>query len=250
VPPSAEAGYRYWGAKIAASVLVFLAAISAGIAQASPLSGLSLFESEASADAFAQPYASATPSAAPHDGAAATFAPTPAVTPSPTPKPQLVCPVPSTKRRHGVPASWPIAIQIPSIGVDAAVELAGVDRHGDMQVPVNPCDVAWYKLGSAPGAAGDAVIDGHLDWWTDGPAVFWTLDKIRRGAEIDIIDANGTKVRFEVTARTSLQRSNEPSGLFSTSGPATLSLYTCAGDWEPWAETYSQRLFVEAVPLR
>jgi len=29
-----------------------------------------------------------------------------------------------------------------------------------------------------------------------------------------------------------------------------LTLYTCAGVWEPFAETYSERLFVEAVPLR
>src|ERR1700683_3649316 len=250
VPPSADTGYRYWRGKLVAASLVFVAAISAGLAQAPPLGGLSLFESDATADAFAQPYASAAPSAAPQNTTAATLVPTPAATPSATPKPQLVCPVPSMKRRSGVPASWPIAIQIPSLGIDAAVELAGVDRHGDMQGPVNPCDVAWYKLGPAPGAAGDAVIDGHLDWWTDGPAVFWTLDKIRLGAEIDIIDANGATVRFKVTARLSLLRTNEPSGLFSTSGPATLSLYTCAGDWEPWAETYSQRLFVEAAPLR
>jgi hypothetical protein len=29
-----------------------------------------------------------------------------------------------------------------------------------------------------------------------------------------------------------------------------LTLYTCAGTWEPYAETYSKRLFVNAVPLR
>lgn len=251
VPPFAEAGYRYWRGKLVAAVLVFIAAVSAGVAQAQPLGGLSLFESEANAGAFAQPYGSAMPLAAPHGGAAATSVSIPVARPSPTPSPQLVCPIPSTKRRHGVPALWPMVIQIPSIGVDAPVELAGVDRRGDMQVPVNPCDVAWYKLGPAPGAAaGDAVIDGHLDWWTDGPAVFWKLNTVRPGAEIDIIEAGGAKVRFRVTKLVRLGRSGEPAGLFTTTGAPMLSLYTCAGVWEPGAETYSQRLFVDAVPVR
>lgn len=250
MPPFAEAGYRYWRGKVAAAVLVFIAAVSAGVAQAPPLGGLSLFDSEASAGAFAQPYTSATPLAVPRGGAAATPAPTPVAAASPTPSPQLVCPIPSTKRRRGVPASWPIVIQIPSIGIDAAVELAGVDKHGDMQVPVNPCDVAWYKLGPAPGAAGDAVIDGHLDWWTDGPAVFWKLDTVRPGAEIDVIEAGGAKLRFKVTKLVRLGRSGKPAGLFTTTGAPMLSLYTCAGVWEPGAETYSQRLFVDALPVR
>jgi sortase (surface protein transpeptidase) len=106
------------------------------------------------------------------------------------------------------------------------------------------------KLGPVPGAAGDAVIDGHLDWWTDGPAVFWKLNEIRPGAEIDIIDAGGAKLQFKVTTLNSLHRSGEPAGMFTTTGTPMLTLYTCAGVWEPFAETYSERLFVEAVPLR
>jgi hypothetical protein len=250
VPPFAEGGYRFWRGKVAAAVLVLVAAVSAGVANL-PSSGLSLFQSEASAGALAQPYPSVVPSAAPQQTAVASTMPRPvAAAPTATATPALVCPVPSVKRRRGVPASWPIAIQIPSIGVDAAVELAGVDRHGDMQVPVNPCDVAWYKPGPAPGAAGDAVIDGHLDWWTDGPAVFWKLKNVRPGAEIDVIDAGGAKLRFKVAKLASLQQSKVPTELFNTTGPAVLTLYTCAGVWEPGAETYSQRLFVEALPVR
>lgn len=231
-------------------MLVFVAAISAGVVNV-PSLGFSLFQSEASAGAFAQPYPDGAPGAAPHTGGAATATLSPTATPSPSASPGLVCSVPSVAKRRGVPATWPIAIQIPSIGVDAAVELAGVDKHGDMQVPVNPCDVAWYKLGPVPGsAAGDAVIDGHLDWWTDGPAVFWKLRNIRPGAEITIFDAGGAKLNFKVTTLVSLRRSDEPPGLFTTTGAPMLSLYTCSGVWDQGAETYSQRLFVEAVPLR
>ena len=246
VPPSAPAGYRYWRGKIAAAIVVFIAAVSVGVVSMPPL-GLGIFETEASNGAFAQPYGNAVPDMAPHTGAVGTAPATPRPAATTTPTPSLVCPAPKVTRRRGVPSSWPIVIQIPSIKVDAAVELAGVDHHGDMQVPVNPCDVAWYKLGSAPGAAGDAVVDGHLDWWNDGPAVFWKLDLVKRGAEIDIIDAGGAKVRFKVTALVRLSRSGEPASMFTATGAPMLTLYTCAGVWDPGAETYSQRLFVEAV---
>jgi sortase family protein len=244
-PPSADVGFRYWRGKIASALLVLVAAISAGVVTAPP-PGLSVFQSEAIAGAFAQPYADSV-QAAPHAGATAT--PTVAATAAPTPSPSLVCPAPSLKKRRGVPSSWPIAIQIPSIGVDAAVELAAIDKHGDMQVPVNPCDVAWYKLGPVPGAAGDAVIDGHLDWWTDGAAVFWKLNLVKPGAQIIIIDAGGAKLRFKVTTLDRVRRATEPAGLFTTTGTPTLTLYTCAGVWETGAQTYSQRLFVNAVPV-
>jgi hypothetical protein len=56
-------------------------------------------------------------------------------------------------------------------------------------------------------------------------------------------------VRFKVTTLTSLRRSTVPPSLFSTTGSPMLTLYTCAGTWEPYAETYSKRLFVTAVPL-
>src|SRR5205807_8123210 len=78
----------------------------------------------------------------------------------------------------GVPATFdpnrliPSQLVIPKISVIAPVEKVGVDRSHNMAVPSRPTHVAWYSPGPAPGEAGDAVIDGHLDW-TTGKAVFW-----------------------------------------------------------------------------
>jgi Sortase domain len=196
------------------------------------------------ADEFAQPY-DTDPGFLHHPARAQ---PTPAnvvvvVSPAATPPP---CPAPSHSRIRALPAKTPIVIVIKKLGVDAKVEQAGLDHHGDMQVPVNACDVAWFKPGPVPGAPGDAVLDGHLDW-TSGPSVFWNLHQLKRGDEIDILQAGGAQLRFIVSRLRDVPHGTFQTGLFATTGPPTLSLYTCAGTWDYRAQTYSQRLIVDAT---
>jgi sortase (surface protein transpeptidase) len=149
----------------------------------------------------------------------------------------------------GLPAKLPVFIVIKRLGIDAKVEQAGLDHHGDMQVPASACDVAWFKSGPVPGAPGDAVIDGHLDW-TSGPSVFWNLHQLRRGDEIDILQAGGTQIRFIVLRLRDVPQGTFKTGLFATTGAPTLSLYTCAGTWDYGAQTYSERLIVDATLAR
>jgi hypothetical protein len=201
------------------------------------------------ADSLAQPYAGiAKFPQRPFEPqpAAASLATTP-VAATPTPPPP--CPPPSFQTKRGVPVNSPIIIVIKKLAIDAQIEQAALDRHGDMQVPANPCDVAWFKPGPSPGAPGDAVIDGHLDW-TSGPSVFWNLHMLKRGDEIDIVQAGGKQLRFIVSRLRTIWHSTFQTGLFSRTGPPVLSLYTCAGTWQPWAQTYSQRLIVDAVLAR
>jgi sortase (surface protein transpeptidase) len=143
------------------------------------------------------------------------------------------------------PATAPGRLVIPAIGVDAAVESVGLDRDGRMDTPSRPDRVAWYSLGSAPGEAGNAMIDGHLDW-TDGPAVFSRLGRMRAGDEITVVGGGGSENRFVVdwTAATPYNSSIEY--LFTRSGPPSLTLITCAGPWDARRSTYLQRLLVHA----
>jgi sortase (surface protein transpeptidase) len=169
--------------------------------------------------------------------AASAAAPLPTATPSDQPAP------PQQPARH-VPARLVIA----SIGVDAAVEPVARDQHNNMAVPSVPSHVAWYSPGPAPGEAGDAVIDGHLDW-TTGPAVFWNLGKLHAGDEIQVVAQDGAVLRFNVTRAVRVPYTAPPAGLFSTSGSAHLSLITCAGSWDVGKKTYQQRLVVDAAPV-
>jgi sortase (surface protein transpeptidase) len=143
------------------------------------------------------------------------------------------------------PRHIPAQLMIPRIGVAAPVEQVGVDRNNNMDVPSKPTDVAWYRPGPAPGEAGDAVIDGHLDW-TSGKAVFWDLHLLQAGDEIDVVAQDGARLRFQVSDLHSYAYTARPAGLFARSGQPQLSLITCAGSWDKGKQTYVQRLVVNA----
>jgi len=186
------------------------------------------------------------PPAARGDSLLAVPASTPTASPSPTPTPgPVTCPPAAPSPPNGIPADDPVFFTIPSLAVAARVEFAGLDQDGRMQVPSNPCDVAWYDLGPVPGAPGDAVIDGHLDWYGD-PAVFMHLAAITQRAVIVVTDANGRQLRFAVTSTVQVSRLVQPQGLFTSGGPPTLSIYTCSGTWDPSLATYTDRLIVTA----
>lgn len=114
-----------------------------------------------------------------------------------------------------------------------------------MAVPARAEDVGWYQLGPSPGEAGNAVIDGHLDWWT-GPAVFWNLGRLKIGDEVYVARADGLRVMFVVDGVSTVPYDSRPPGLFATSGPPSLSLITCSGSWDRQKATYTTRLVVHA----
>ncbi len=115
-----------------------------------------------------------------------------------------------------------------------------------MDVPKDVHDVGWYELGPTPGKPGDAVIDGHLDWYS-GRAVFWNLAKLKADDRVEIDMADGTKQLFAVSGIGRYPYDQPPPGLFQKNGASRLSLITCAGSWD--GNQYRQRLVLEAVPV-
>ncbi|MGH7902938.1 MAG: sortase domain-containing protein [Candidatus Dormibacteraceae bacterium] len=162
----------------------------------------------------------------------------------PLPSPTAVPVPPSTPAAATVGGSVD-RLLIPSIGVSAHIEEVGVTPQNTIGVPANVRDVAWYDRGAFPGAPGDAIIDGHLDWYT-GPAVFWNLARIKIGEPITVVLSDGRRVNFAVTAILSLPFTSSAPGEFDTSGPARLSLITCSGQWDAARHVYRDRLIVEA----
>ena len=142
----------------------------------------------------------------------------------------------------------PVRVRIPSVGVDAAVEPVGVTAGLDMATPSHTDATGWYAPGSAPGQPGDAVLDGHLDAQNGAPAVFARLAQAHPGARITVALADGTEAHFAVVRVASIDYRTRPAGLFSTDGPARLTLITCSGPWDSAHGIYSERLVVEASP--
>lgn len=163
---------------------------------------------------------------------------------------QVTTPAAPTATPTASPAAQrltPGTLLIPKIGVRAIIEQVTVDRNNDMAAPRKPVDVGWYSPGVAPGQNGDAVIDGHLDWYGMPKAVFYNLDQLQSGDEVDVISQSGVRLRFTVSGSTLVASTAHPAGLFAPTGPPRLTLITCAGDWDPSTGQYGKRLLVDAT---
>ncbi len=159
--------------------------------------------------------------------------------PSPTSAPLL-----STEK--AMQAAWRLVI--PRLGVDAQIEALGRDQDGAMASPSALDMVGWFNRGPVPGQPGDAVIDGHFGLPAE-PAVFRDLRLLRPGDAIQVVWPDGRLADFRVALSETMAPSTQPSGLFARSGPARLSLITCAGKWEQSVRSYSDRLIVTATAV-
>ena len=190
--------------------------------------------SASAAESSAPDHLAASPSRRPSAPEAAVAPAAPAPTDSPTP---------AAPPAFGPPR--PVRLLIPSLNLDAAVEGVGLDGSGAMGTPQNPWNVGWYNPGPAPGAGGDAVIDGHLGL-PGYPLVFSGLGKLRLGDLITVLRSDGVRSEFAVRSMASWPANSHPPGLFDPSGAPRLSLITCTGSYSGGSQTYADRLVVEA----
>ena len=155
-------------------------------------------------------------------------------------------PITSDIQQVGVP----VYLQIPSIQVAATVEPVGITREGAMDVPQDPNDVGWYKLGPKPGEKGSAVIDGHLDGEEGLIAVFKDLDKVEVGGIVETKDASNKILKFVVRDKKLYDVAADTTAIFKKDDGIYLNIITCAGDWDKRAHNYTKRLvvFTELMP--
>lgn len=138
----------------------------------------------------------------------------------------------------------PAGLSIPSIDVTAELEPKGVLDNGQMGVPSTEDGVAWFEPGAKPGEKGNAVMAGHVDSRT-GPAVFYDLDKLETGDEIEVTDEEGEVLTFEVQRAVSYDRTDAPiEEIFGPSNSRSLNLITCTGTFDQAEGTHDQRLVV------
>ena len=169
---------------------------------------------------------------------------------APSPLHRLASPLPSVT---SAPASSPIAaadstparLVIPAIGVDARVEPRGLDSNRDLDTASDFHDVAWYDAGPRPGEPGNAILNGHVSWWT-GDAVFTKLARLRAGDLVRVMRADGTALTFKVTGKTVVDANARIASLFAPSARPTLTLITCTGAWNPFTQSDTQRVLVSA----
>jgi sortase (surface protein transpeptidase) len=162
--------------------------------------------------------------------------------------------------RPAAKAIRPGAIQIPSIGLSVRLITLGgptaTASHGVLSLPVPSLAEAataagWYQFTAVPGAAGNAVIVGHVDTYA-GPAVFYNLYRLRPGDKVDV-SAEGVRQRFDVTSVRELPKSSFPvDQVFGGTSKHTLWLITCGGDFDSETGHYLDNIIVSTAwdPVR
>jgi sortase (surface protein transpeptidase) len=149
-----------------------------------------------------------------------------------------------------VASPGPVALRASAIGLDAAVVAVGVEPDNTMTIPTDVADVGWYRHGPSPGAAGSAVLAGHVDSRTQGRGAFFGLTRLDVGDRLAVDYDDGSSVEFEVVGRRSYDKDVVPlDEVFARDGEPRLSLITCGGRFDAETGHYRDNVVVYAVPV-
>ena len=146
------------------------------------------------------------------------------------------------------PRVRPMVLGIGDIDVLHPVRAVGLEENGELEVP-DETEIGWYRYGAAPGQPGATVLAAHVTWnRTIGP--FLRLGELEPGEQVTVALDDGSKRIYEVTERTMYDKDSLPrERIWRTTGPETLVLITCGGDFNRNIRRYRQNIVVYAVPV-
>jgi len=128
--------------------------------------------------------------------------------------------------------SPPIGVDIPALKINQRLIGLRVRANRQLEVPKDYGDIGWWSTGPVAGDPGAAVIVGHVDS-AAGPAVFYRLSSLTKGATVAVRRADGTTARFRVTKVQSFAKDRFPDKLvYRTTGKRSLHLVTCGGSYD------------------
>ncbi|WP_250550513.1 class F sortase [Pseudonocardia sp. H11422] len=134
--------------------------------------------------------------------------------------------------------SAPVELRIPAIGLSVPVTELGLNPDQTVEVPTDFQKPGWYRLGTAPGQLGSAVILGHVDSYR-GPAVFFQLRSLKAGDTVEVTLADRAIARFTVTEVATYPKSEFPAQrVYGGQGTSELVLVTCGGEFDRQARSY------------
>lgn len=132
-----------------------------------------------------------------------------------------------------LPFSEPISLEIPSINVQAQIMTVGKNKDGSMGAPSGADfdKAAWYKYSPAPGQTGSSIIQGHVDYVSKGPGVFFDLGSLKQGDTVTVHRKDGTAVIFTIYKVKAYQKSQFPTDeVYGAADQPSLVLITCGGE--------------------
>lgn len=155
---------------------------------------------------------------------------------------------PKEKLRYDVPTNHPRNLIIDKLGVEANVQPMGILENGSLEAPKTAWDVGWYKQSALPGSDENALlIDGHVNDALNSPGVFYHIDTLKAGDQMQIERGDRQIFTYRVVKVDQLPLEKvDMAGMLKsiTNGKEGLNLITCGGVYDYKRQTYNDRILV------
>ncbi|MBX5490897.1 MAG: class F sortase [Chloroflexi bacterium] len=146
-------------------------------------------------------------------------------------------PTPSRRVLAQVPIGEPVRMDIPRINVHSRV-MALMPKDGEYQVP--SFDVGYHADSARMGEVGNAIFNGHLET-IDAGKVFARLHELVPG---DAIYVYTDTHRFDWVVQEVRTVPNTDRSFLLPTTDTRITLYTCAGHFDPRTRDYTHRRVV------
>lgn len=150
---------------------------------------------------------------------------------------------------EAAPRPRPVAMEIDAFDVtDVPIRAVGLEPDGQLEIP-DETEIGWYQYGATAGRPGATVLAAHVSWnGSVGP--FGSLGILEPGNQISVTLDDGTTRRYEVFERAIYGKLELPRDrIWRNTGPETLVLITCGGDFNPEVRRYRENIVVYAAPI-
>lgn len=148
-------------------------------------------------------------------------------------------------------AAEPVQVRYPAIDAELPVAPHGIADDGQMDLPDDAGQAAWYQYGMTPADdTGTTVIAAHAGSEETPFGPFYGLLEAQPGDETIVVDSAGDEHRYQVTETQQLDKDDlDFTPYFQRSGPHQLVLITCGGQWVPELSSYTDNVIVVADPI-
>ncbi|WP_261559940.1 class F sortase [Frankia tisae] len=151
------------------------------------------------------------------------------------------------RRQPDLPAS---SVRIPALGITARIGRATED-NGVLTPPRTPTEVGlWPGSAALDAGSGEVTLVGHVNWRGMPPFAFGRLAYLHTGDLVYTSDARGTQTAWRVQRVFARAKAGgvDPAAFAGSRGPRQLIMITCGGPFDIRARSYSDNVYVRAVP--
>lgn len=148
-------------------------------------------------------------------------------------------------------APAPVRVIYPGIDAEISVLAHGVSDDGQMDIPDDAAEAAWYQYGRAPAdGTGTTVIAAHAGSTHTPVGPMYLLHEAQPGEEITVEDESGEEYLYAVTEVEQQDKDDlDFAPYFTRDGDHHLVLITCGGQWNPDRSSYNDNIIVTATPI-